>query len=216
MRADQQRDPESGVAAARRSRKVVAGESTPDSRTDSLEVVFLCTGNRFRSPLAAALFAEATTGLPVFVQSAGTLNVGSPPPFAETIEHAHRFGLDISGHRARPLADQDVSAADLLVGFEHAHVAVAVIDAGVQRERAFTLPEIVQLLDLADETLDVETPSQRARLAIARADATRVAMGRTPGRPELADPVGHSRAVYAQRADEIRDLVDRLVSALFG
>jgi protein-tyrosine phosphatase len=216
MTADQQPDPESGVIAARRWRRVGAGESTTSRSQTDLDVVFVCTGNRFRSPLAAALFAEATAGLPVLIRSAGTLNVGSPPPFPETLECAQRFGLDISRHRARPLADQDVSAADLVVGFEHAHVAVAVIDAGVQRERAFTLPEIVQLLDFVNEPLDVETQSERARLAIARADATRVALGLTPGRPELADPVGHSRAVFAQRAEEIRDLVGRLVSAFFG
>jgi hypothetical protein len=40
----------------------------------SFEVVFVCTGNRFRSPLAAALFGRATAGLPVSVSSRGTLD----------------------------------------------------------------------------------------------------------------------------------------------
>lgn len=206
---------ESGVAAARRWRKVVAGDSTTSESPADLDVVFLCTGNRFRSPLAAALFAEATAGLPVNVRSAGTLNVGSPPPFAETLEHAHRFGLDLSGHRAHPLAHENVSAADLVIGFEQAHVATAVMEAAVPRDRAFTLPEIVQLLDLDGAPPDAPTPPQRARLAIERASATRLATGRTAGTPELTDPVGHSRAFYAQTADEIRDLVGRLVRELF-
>ena len=44
---------------------------------DELQVVFVCTGNRFRSPLAAALFREATSGLPVDVRSMGTSVTGS-------------------------------------------------------------------------------------------------------------------------------------------
>ena len=58
-------------------------------------------------------------------------------------------------------------------------------------------------------------PADQARIAIEQANATRLATGRTPGSPELADPVGQSEAVYARTADEIDALVTQLVVALF-
>jgi len=124
MRAGRESEPtESGVAAARRWRKIVAGEVAGESVAD-FEVVFVCTGNRFRSPLAAGLFTLATAGLPVTVRSAGTLDIGPRRAFPETLEEAHRFGLDLSRHSARAIAELETSAADLAVGFEQVHLAV--------------------------------------------------------------------------------------------
>ena len=133
---------ESGVAAATRLRQLPGSHADADHEPTGLRVVFLCTGNRFRSPLAAAIFEEAAAqhGVPVAVESAGTLDVGSRPPFRETIKQAERLGYDISSHRSRPARDVDLSTADLLIGFERSHVAYAVVDAGVAAERAFTLP----------------------------------------------------------------------------
>ena len=217
MRAGRESEPtESGVAAARRWRKIVAGEVAGESVAD-FEVVFVCTGNRFRSPLAAGLFTLATAGLPVTVRSAGTLDIGPRRAFPETLEEAHRFGLDLSRHSARAIAELETSAADLAVGFEQVHLAVAVMSSLVARERAFTLPELVELLehDVGVRPASATLPEQ-ARLAVERAAATRAATGRKPGRPELADPVGRSRDTFTQTADEISDLVNRLVHELFG
>jgi protein-tyrosine-phosphatase len=178
--------------------------------------VFVCTGNRFRSPLAAALFSDAVTTLPVVVRSVGTLDAGNPRAFSETLEHAHRFGLDLSGHRAQPLGGEDVTDADVVIGFEQVHVAVAVMQAGVHRDRAFTLPELVELLELAPPAANAAAaPPAQARAAIEHAAETRAVSSRTPGTPELPDPVGQSQAHYTRAADAINDLVTRLVRELF-
>ena len=183
-----------------------------------LHVVFICTGNRFRSPLAAAIFGDAAAkhGVPVTVESVGTLDTGSPPAFPETIEHAERFGLDISDHRARHALAVDLTGADVVIGFERTHVAFAIVDAGVPAEKAFTLPELVQLLELEDVPVRRPDAAQGARLAIDQASARRVALGRTPGSPEIVDPVTVPRRVWAQVADEIHDLVGRLAHELFS
>ena len=185
-------------------------------RAAELEVVFVCTGNRFRSPLAAALFAHAARDLPVRIASAGTLNVGSPPAFPEALEHATRFGLDLSSHRARPLAQSDLTRADLVVGFERTHIAAAVVEAGADRSRAFTLPELVELLERDRSTSTRADPVGRARSAIRRADNARIERGRKARYLELADPVGGRASVYKRTANEIHDLVGRLAHGLFG
>jgi protein-tyrosine phosphatase len=207
---------ESAIAAAKRWRSVVAGNSVDDSIVD-FELVFVCTGNRFRSPLAAALLEKAAPEVPVVVRSAGTLDIGPRRAFPETLEQAHRLGVDVSHHRASPLASLEVTRADLVIGFEQMHVAVAVMDSSVRREVAFTLPEFVQLLESSDgPRIATNEPVDRARLAVERANTARVALGSEARRPELADPVGGSSAIYRRTADEIHDLVGRLARELFG
>ena len=45
--------------------------------SEPLRVAFVCTGNRFRSPLAAALLESEAEGLPVEIASLGTLDLGA-------------------------------------------------------------------------------------------------------------------------------------------
>jgi low molecular weight protein-tyrosine phosphatase len=180
-----------------------------------LAVVFVCTGNRFRSPLAAALFREATSELPVDVRSMGTLETGRQPAFEEALEHGRRFGLDLSDHQSLAVARGALASADLVVGFEHTHLAVSVVEGGARRDRTFTLPELVELLELDHEPLTATDTAARARQAVEQADAARALAGRSPGHLEIADPVGGPQAVYAATADEIEALVSRLVALLF-
>ena len=169
--------------------------------------------------MAAAIFTETALkhGVPVSVESVGTIDAGSSrPAFPETIEQAERLGFDITSHRARHARKVDLSKADVVIGFERSHVAHAVVDADVPSERVFTLPELVQLLEFEDMPLRRADPAAAARLAIEQAGARRIALGRTPGSPEIADPVATPRRVHVQIADEIYDLVGRLVRELFG
>ena len=142
--------------------------------------------------------------------------MGSPPAFPEALEHATRFGLDLSGHRARPLAQADLTRADLVVGFERSHLAAAVVEAGADRSRAFTLAELVELLELERRDSTIADPVSRVQSAIRQAHNSRIERDRQPGYPEVADPVGGPASVYRRTANEIRDLVDRLARGLFS
>src|SRR5712691_7105026 len=118
--------------------------------SDRFSLLFLCAGNRFRSPLAAAFLRRLTIGLPVTVASAGMLEVGGAPALPEALSLGAWGGVDLSGHRARRLAAQHLQGVDLVLGFEQIHVRQAVIDAGADRTRAFTLGELVGLLGELD------------------------------------------------------------------
>jgi protein-tyrosine phosphatase len=177
------------------------------------DVVFLCTGNRFRSPLAAALFARATEGLPVRVRSLGTLDVGPVSVLPEALEEAASLGLDLSAHRACKLTGEDLSDADLVVGFERMHVASAVVEAGARRERTFTLPELVGLLD-AIGPLSGRDPVERARSALQAAHESRPASHALV--PQVADPLGRPRRAQTKTAKQLEELVSRLAAELFG
>jgi len=182
---------------------------------DQFSIVFVCSGNRFRSPLAEAFVRRLTVGLPVAVQSFGTLELGAAPALAEARELGLWCGIDLSNHRARLVGAESIEDRDLLIGFDQEHVRRTVIDGNAPSRRSFTFRQIIALLeDLEeDETTDVV---QRAREAVSDAAARREADPDAWGADPIADPFGMSWRVYRETATEIRELSLRLVGALFG
>jgi protein-tyrosine phosphatase len=176
-------------------------------------VVFVCTGNRFRSPLAEHLLRRLAEGLPVRTTSRGTLKLGPVPALPLAVEAGRRFGVDLSAHHATSLEGENLSWADLVLGFERMHVVTAVVDADARREGTFTLPELVGLLEQA--SYPAETGMARARAALDAAAELRSLDARR-ALPEVDDPIGRPAAVAAEIAEQVRGLTERLAAQLFG
>ncbi|MCL2195510.1 MAG: GNAT family N-acetyltransferase [Oscillospiraceae bacterium] len=87
-----------------------------------MNVLFLCTGNTCRSPLAAALL-----GAPFLTKSAGIAAWPSAPASAHSVAVAADFGCDISSHVAQPLTRELLAWADAVVCLARNH-ALAVAD----------------------------------------------------------------------------------------
>ena len=179
-----------------------------------MKVVFVCSGNRFRSPIAEALFRGLAPDLPLDVSSRGTLDLGPIPVLQEALAEGGRLGIDLSAHRARTIAAGELADADLVIGFERRHVATAVVDGKAPRERAFTLPELVALLERIERPPSSE-PLEHARAALALAARERPD-GSPVGVAELADPIGRGAAVARETADRVQALTGALASGLFG
>ena len=177
-------------------------------------VAFVCTGNRFRSVLAAAAFRSAAGGLPVDVESYGTLDLGPAAPLPEAVREARALGLDVSSHAARCLNDADLSDASLVVGFEAQHVVAAVEVAGALVERIFVLPELVDLLDRIDVPPGPD-PVAHALEAVTRAHALRREEGRRRSPREIEDPISLPDAVQRQIAQAVFDGATTLSAGLF-
>jgi protein-tyrosine phosphatase len=177
-------------------------------------LVVLCTGNRFRSPLAEVLLRDLTDGLPVDVSSGGTLRLSPTAALPEAIEAATAMQLDLSPHRCRHMNEAGLADADLVAGFERMHVASAVVDGGAAPERTFTMPELVGLLREVEP--QEQDPVARAREALALAHRART--GRPPqllDTTELADPYGRSAKVYRETAERVEALCEELAARLF-
>lgn len=182
-------------------------------RERPFQLVVVCTGNRVRSPVAEGFLRVLTEGLPVRLASAGLLDLGPVPALPETLETAAELGLDLGDHRAQCVVNADLSAADLVVGFEQRHVATAVVDAHADREKTFTIIELVEMLERVLPPAETD-PAERAREAVSRAAALR--RGRTEPPTEIPDPLGGSAAVYRSTIERVRDLSERLAVGLFG
>jgi protein-tyrosine phosphatase len=185
-------------------------------RAVTLEIAFVCTGNRYRSVLAEAIFRKAVEGLPVRVGSFGTLDVGNAGPLPEAVEAARGLGLDISAHAARCVAGADLSQTALVLGFERAHAASAVASAGASPERTFMLLELLELLELLDG-VDPEPdadPVARALGRIERAHALRRAAPRALRPTEIEDPLGRPTPRQQEISHEVYLAVTRLAEKL--
>jgi protein-tyrosine phosphatase len=180
-----------------------------------LDVVFVCTGNRFRSPLAAASFAAAAAraSVPVRVRSFGTLDVGGASPLAIAVDEAARAGLDLTAHRPQALPSGGLADVDAVVGFERMHVVSAVVEGGARRELAFTLPELRELLRAAASEVPA-APVEHAREVLARVGSSRGDLARwTPA--EVDDPIGRHEAEQRQIAARVQALVNAVAATLF-
>lgn len=116
--------------------------SSPDPR---FRVLFVCTGNTCRSPMASAalLHALGPDSERVEVLSAGTAAWEGQPATAPTIEIAATNGVDLRAHRSRRVSPELVRSADLLLVMERNHLA-AVRALGADPTRTHVLNEYLQ------------------------------------------------------------------------
>ena len=87
-------------------------------------VLFVCTGNICRSPMAEAVAQAVSARLkkPLHVESAGTgeWHVGEPPD-PRAVKIAGARGYDLAAQRARAVADEDFERFDHLVALAANH-----------------------------------------------------------------------------------------------
>ena len=181
---------------------------------DVFSIAFVCSGNRFRSPLAEAFVQRLTLGLPVTVESFGTLPLENALPLKEATEIALWCGISLSSHRTRYVNNASLEEVDLLLGFEPAHIQQAVVDARAPRERSFTLGDFVSLLPAEGAAPDDDVVKRAGSLVAAAGD--RLAEFPKPTMSAMRDPFGGSWKLYRQTASDIRDLSVTLVERLFG
>jgi protein-tyrosine-phosphatase len=80
-------------------------------------ILILCVGNICRSPFAEKLLSEKLPAdkFPANVFSRGTMAERGVCSSEEAVAAARSLGIDLSGHRSRPLAKEDLMNADIIL-----------------------------------------------------------------------------------------------------
>lgn len=182
-------------------------------------ILVVCTGNICRSPMAEGLLRTALVGrvgtsAPA-VSSAGTAGWEGAPATPEAVQAAQEIGIDIAEHRARRVTIPMARGAELLLcmATEHRDLLES-MDRGLVH-RAFTLKELVRLLETLPPPTGTGPDSFGARIAAAAA-ARRVGAVPPSRDDDVADPLGQPLEAYRAVAWELGEWIDRLVDGLHG
>jgi protein-tyrosine-phosphatase/tRNA A37 threonylcarbamoyladenosine synthetase subunit TsaC/SUA5/YrdC len=144
---------------------VVSEESL--RRLASLMVLFICTGNTCRSPLAEVLFrrvAAERLGCPpeeieqhgVVVTSAGLAAWAGGPASGSAVEVAAEMGCDLRGHESQPLTETLVRQADVILTMTASHRAALLAQFPEAGGRVAMLsPDRRDVIDPIGGSLDV-------------------------------------------------------------
>lgn len=108
-------------------------------------VLFVCTANICRSPLAEALFRDMVSDESGEwkVESAGTWALTGEPAAQNSQQVLAERGLDASEHRARIVSLELLSSFNLILTMEKGHKEALQIEFPAIAERVFTLSEMV-------------------------------------------------------------------------
>jgi protein-tyrosine phosphatase len=94
----------------------------------TIGVLFVCTANICRSPMAEGVFRtlaqKAGLEAAFAIASAGTSNIhAGQPPAPAAVEAAARRGYDIAEQRAHQVTKEDIAHADYVLAMDRSHLA---------------------------------------------------------------------------------------------
>ncbi len=116
------------------------------------QIIFVCTGNTCRSPMAESLYISMEFGKDIKASSRGLVVLFPEPlnPKAETVLKTH--GLELNNHTAKQLKDNEINETTLVLTMTQNQKTTLLKEYCVNREHCFTLKEFV------GETGDVVDP----------------------------------------------------------
>lgn len=88
-----------------------------------MNILFVCTGNTCRSPMAEGLMNKVAgdNGLPVTAVSAGIFAENGAPASEEAIASAQKYDVDIAGHKAQTITERLIEESDVILAMTQGH-----------------------------------------------------------------------------------------------
>jgi protein-tyrosine phosphatase len=189
-------------------------------------VLFVCTGNICRSPVAERLFrAGLRRDAVVLVASAGTSGLAGHPIDAPMAALLRAAGVDPDGHRARPIDQVLLDQADLVLTASVSQRRTLLVAGPSMLHRIFTLREFARLAVVAEpasgiwpasDPLDGAAPGpEQLRDRVAMIGRGRGVSGPVrAGDDDIPDPFGASSKIAEATFAAIASAVDSVLAGL--
>ena len=147
-------------------------------------ILFICTGNICRSPMAEGLFLDLVkkNDAGFVVKSAGVGAQNGQPPSENSVRAMQDLDLDITNQRSQMLTAELAAEANMIIGMTQGHVEMVNLMFPQAADKTFMLREF-------DESLPIYER-------------------------EIADPIGGSYEIYCLCRDQIREGIDSLLNSI--
>src|SRR6266705_6569218 len=117
-------------------------------------ILFVCTGNVCRSPMAEGIFRQVVRERGDYrVISTGLGAMEGQPPSIYAVQAVRELGIDISGQRSRLLTPEMVQQADYIFGMTHSHIDTVMLLYPQAAEKTFLLREFDDTLDFFEKDI---------------------------------------------------------------
>ena len=149
-----------------------------------MNILFICTGNTCRSPMAEAYLSKISKTDNIKVLSAGTSTIKGLPASEYTYKVLAENSIEFSNHQSRVLDDDIINSSHLILTMTQNHKIQVIQQFPEISHKVYTLKEYA-----ADENT-----------------------GKANNQNDISDPFGCSKSKYEETFLEIKDNIDMIVT----